>query len=213
MVRNELRQYLVTAISMAALMLGLSLALLATPAATEPSRSRTSCVASAAFSGNSISMNLTVDRNEKPARNSSVAYYPAGIHADLQVLAIYPLNADKSVTAPSYLQASGWISPHDADGRFVLTVGGRDFTFEPGIVRDGAPRWHGKVGVIQNFEAKPPLASALATGGPGRLAFLDNKGTIVTQADLTFATTAAIQGAIDQAYPAALAFATNKTEC
>jgi hypothetical protein len=173
------------------------------------------CVASASFSGNVIDIELELDRG-KPGRGSVVYYHPAhpeGAPSEVEIAATYALNANISVTAPSSLEATYVVSPRDAKGSFVLTVGGQEFRSRPDKVLTGYPGYHGKAEVHQVFDMKRPLLDALAAGGPGRLAYLDDKGATLAQVDLTFAPTSVIQGAVEKTYPTALAFTQHKGQC
>ena len=199
---------------LATLMGGLCVMLLASacPAAAHGS----GCAAIASFSGNITAIDLSVDHRGTPTKSSEVSYQPAGGRDDLQVTVIYPFNVDlmPQIAPPSYLQARARVSPSEAGGSLVLTVGGQDFrSSEPQTLLSGVPEWRGKVSVEQVFQMSLPLVDALAAGGPGRLAYLDSRGATLVQTDLSFAPRALIQVAVDKSYPSALRFATRKAAC
>ena len=172
-------------------------------------------MASATFPGGAIDIELELSSG-KPGKGSVVYYHPAHPEralGEVQIAAVYALNADVSVTAPSSLEATDVVNPPEAKGSFVLTVGGQEFTSRPDKVLTGYPGYHGKVEVHQVFDMKRPLLDALASGGSGRLAYLDDKKAILGQVDLTFAPTTVIQGAVEKTYPTALAYAKHKGQC
>lgn len=172
------------------------------------------CAATASFSGSTIAIELNIDHSGKPAKGSQVDYQPSGGQGELRIVAVYPLKADRSVTAPSSLRATSRVSPSDAKGSFVLTLAGQEFrSSRPGMVLTGDPEWRGKVEVEQAFEMQGPLVEALASGGVGHLAYLDKMGLPLAQADLSFASATVIQGAVEKTYPTALAFTTSKGQC
>jgi hypothetical protein len=188
----------------------LALGLLAGPAASQYGVIPASaCTGGASFSGHKILFDLYgVNSNGSPAAGSHVQYYPAGLPKDLEISAVYRLDHDRTISGPIQMFATVRVDRAQAKGRFVLTVDGLDFTSDwPGSVSQEA---EGKADVMQAFRLKKPLATALATGGPARLAFVDSKGSSVFQADITFAPPAGIQDAVGKAYPAAATFYTKK---
>jgi hypothetical protein len=210
----------VVKIGVTALMMGWALALLEYPAEAADfgyAGTRGSyCAATAAFSGNEMSIELYVDRKGEPQKGSMVYYSPAGTTDALFMHVWYPLDVGHppQLASPARLDAQVQVNSNQTRGGFTLTVGGQAFrSFGPVIVSSGTPGAHGKVEVHQQFEMTKTLIDALASGGPGRLAYLDNKGMTVAQVDLSFASTAIIQGAAEKTYPTAVAFATNKAQC
>jgi hypothetical protein len=206
---------MVTKTGAATLMAGLSLVLLASPAASDTyvGPGPSVCTATAAFSRGSVSLHLNLAPDGAVAAGSTAAYRPAGVLDALSIAAVSPLGADRGASPVAVLTATATVLRIHAQGRFVLTVGGQEFrSSAPGVAFTGDPRLNGKAQVRQDFALSGPLRDALAAGGAGRLAYLD-AGAVLAQTDLSFAPAAVIQGVIDKTYPTALAIAGDKGRC
>jgi hypothetical protein len=175
------------------------------------------CAAIASFSGHSTKIELNLGLTGKPIKGSHVYYEPAGQRADMKLSVEYPMAADRmpEVTAPSFLEAVALVNPDQETGVFILTVGGQRFksTLPGTVLLPYRDEWHGKVTRVQHFELSKPLQDALATGGPGQLIWVGRDGAAIAQVELSFASKAVIQSAVDKSYPTALFFAAHKDKC
>lgn len=174
------------------------------------------CTATASFSGHSTEIDLNLGVSGKPIEGSFVEYKPAGGRDDIRIVVEYPMAVDRmpEVTEPNQILAHTWVSPGQQLGLFVLTFGQQKFnSTNPAAYITDPRKLDGKNELIHSFKLTKPLLDILATGGPGHLTWFDRNGAAIAQVDLSFASKAMIQSAVDQSYPTAMAYATHKAKC
>jgi len=178
---------------------------------------RQDCSAIASFSGHSTEILLSLSMSGKPIKESIVEYKPAGGRDDIWVAIQYPMTVDRmpELAPPIYVIAHARVRPGQESGIFVLTFGGQKSrsTGTGTVLLEYRHEWGGKNEIGHQLELTKPLLDALATGGPGQLTWFDPNGVAIAHAELSFASKAAIQSAVDQSYPTALAYATHKAKC